>query len=117
VVWFAIDPPLWSPSGRLGANVPIGASSPHFYKAHCNVVSASTGIQAIGGSMTDEFSRTEPAYWSRSLTANAAGIAAPGSLDHSSHPGTGDYDVKVTGGPAGGTYLIYGGWVQGSGCG
>lgn len=104
VIWSYIDPS-------------IGSYAYHYYKAKCSVYSASARISATAGSMTDYLWRSYPYYYYiGSRTANIQSNPSPGGMWHSSYPARRTYDTYVRGGQSGGSYYIYGGWVQGSGC-
>jgi hypothetical protein len=116
-IWYAVDPPI--PAGKSPGSTSqtaVGSYAWVYYKAKCNVYSAYTKITATSGSMTDYFWRQSPWLNLPSRTASITGTAAPPSVYHSSYPSKVTYDTKVLGGYRGGTYYLYGGWVQGSFC-
>lgn len=104
LVWFSIDPK-------------IDANAYHYYKEQCNTQSASVRISATAGRMTNYFWRRYPYYYNvGNRTADVGSSPSPNGMTHSSYPNRRSYDTYVKGGAGGGTYYIYGGWVQGSGC-
>jgi hypothetical protein len=109
VVWFSVDPPVQV----------IAANATITYKPKRDVSSASSGIKATEGSMTDYFWRTKAGAtdWSDSRTADVEGTASPRSMSNKvlkseKPPDKRNYYSSVTGGSAGGKYTISGGWRQ-----
>ena len=101
VVWYAIDP--WVDPYR-------GV----YYKWQCGVSSASTRIQSFGGRMTNYFEQLSPYYYYiGSRIADSQGVAFPDGMVRYAY---GNYNTYVIGGPNGGSYYLYGGWIQGYGC-